>query len=159
MNPKCSVIVEQDGDLPECWIGCDDGFVYHIGDENAVDWADGYGTAAVDCSIETSWVRSQFGNNMRARFVDVSGKSTAKSTWTATIETADVADPEASDVLCTKTITFDMGAGSTEREIPIEAPCYGEYVKLTLANSTAGENGIFRSVGVEVIPRRARRAA
>jgi hypothetical protein len=96
---------------------------------------------------------------MRQKFLNVSGAATSTSTWTATVQTANVPDPSADKVLCTQAITLEMGPGSTVREIGIPKPCHGDYVQMTLSNNRQGEDGIFRTVDIDHVPLRKRRAA
>lgn len=157
LNPTCSAVVERRADRPEVWIGCDDGVIYHLGDPEARDWDVGLGTEAIETEIVTNWAHLEEPVTCMARFLHVEGTATVRSTWTATIESADQA--RADTPIATATIPFDLGPGSTARQIPVPAGLHGEYFRITLANSAKGEDGTFRELELEVIPRRIRRAA
>ena len=54
--PGCSAMVETIADKPELWVGCADGFVYHLQDTAATTYADNTVTAAISATFTTSSV-------------------------------------------------------------------------------------------------------
>lgn len=53
VNPHCAEMMERTADLPELWVGGEDGYVYWLQDPSATTWAEGASTSAISSSFET----------------------------------------------------------------------------------------------------------
>lgn len=153
INPTCFAVVERPGDRPECWMGCDDGYVYWLGDPSATNYANGIGEDAIEADAEWEWVVHPEGVDMVGRFLCLVMKSTTDSTWTWTVKSSEDIEGTAT-MTATGTLAVN---GVKEAQIPMPAGVQGAYLKIRLQNSALGETGIIREANLEIIPRREQR--
>lgn len=153
INPTCFAVVERPGDKPELWMGCDDGYVYWLGDPDATSYANGLSSSAIDADVEWEWVAHPEGVDMVGRFLNLAMASDTASTWTWTVSSAEEIEGTAT---ATSTGTLEVN-GVSDAQIPVGQGVQGPYLKLRLQNSAAGETGTIRLADLEVIPRREQR--
>lgn len=153
-NPQCAVIAERSSDKPELWVGCNDGYVYWIGDPSSTSWpVQETSPEAIESIIETTAVRLGSGEGSRGvpRFLKVHADCPAQSTWTMTATLlSDVDGQEIATV--SRSIVFPAGKSSPLVPIPYIG-ARGEWCRIKLTNSTVGEGGRFRLFILYYIPR------
>lgn len=143
LEAECSEIMERTAELPELWIGGDDGYVYWF-DPSATTWANALSTAAISQSLETAAVPLGIGKGGRGepRFIQLETESTAGATWTVTVTL--LSDAAGATIGTPSTFSLTVPAGSASPIVPI--PDIGdraEWVKIKLTNANSGEETTF----------------
>lgn len=136
-NPKCAIMVERTADLPECWIGGSDGYIYWFGDPSTVNHADGSSTSAMTTTLKTCAVPlgSRLGGRGEPRFLAINAEASVQTDWTATVALLSDADGAAINSV---SFTVTLGAGNTSVIVPVpDLGDRGEWATVQLANATS----------------------
>jgi hypothetical protein len=157
VQPTCSAICERTQDLPELWVGGNDGYVYYLQDDTTepapTSWATALTTEAMNAQIEFAAVPlgGGFGGRGEPRYLKINAEASAQTVWTCDITLLSDADGAS---IATKQFTFTIGAGNTSPIVPIpKIGARGEWCRVKFTNATAAGVGIFRDVALISIPR------
>lgn len=153
VQPGCSEIVETTLDQPELWVGSADGYVYHLQDTAATNYADNTTTAAIGAVFETTSVPLGSGPGGRGepRFLKVNMKAPAQTTWTFLVTLLTDAGGK---TIATKTFTHTFESGSTSAIFPVpKMGARGEWCKVKVSNAVASKMGVVKSLTLFYIPR------
>lgn len=153
VNPHCAVMVERTGDLPELWIGGNDGYIYWLQDPSATSYATGASTAPIDAFVETQAVPLGAGSSGRGepRYLRINAEAGASTVWTVTITLLTDAD---GSTVSTSSFNVTLGPGKTSVVVTIpELNARSEWCRVKLANATAAGVGRIKDLELFYIPR------
>lgn len=144
VNPQCSEMVERTADVPELWVGGNDGYVYYLQDPTATDYATGLTTTPVSAAVEFAAVplAGTSAGRGEPRFLELSATSTSGATWVATVTLLSGAGGKV--IGTPKTFNIVLPAGNSSPIVPV--PKLGEraaWVKVKLTNATSGADTVF----------------
>lgn len=144
VNPQCSEMVERTADVPELWVGGNDGYVYYLQDPTATDYATGLTTTPVSAAVEFAAVplAGTSAGRGEPRFLELSATSTSGATWVATVTLLSGAGGKVIGTPATFNIV--LPAGNSSPIVPV--PKLGEraaWVKVKLTNATSGADTVF----------------
>lgn len=154
VNPKCAAMIERTADLPECWIGGNDGYIYWLGDPSTVNHADGSSSAAISTTLKTCAVPlgSRLGGRGEPRFLAINAEASVQTDWTATVALLSDADGAAINSV---SFTVTLGAGNTSVIVPVpDLGDRGEWATVQLANATTnGHLEVIKNLELFYVPR------
>lgn len=154
VNPKCAIMIERTADLPECWIGGNDGYIYWLGDPSTVNHADGVSTAAMTTTLKTCAVPlgSRLGGRGEPRFLAINAEASVQTDWTATVALLSDADGAAINSV---SFTVTLGAGNTSVVVPVpDLGDRGEWATVQLSNATSnGHLDVIKNLELFYLPR------
>jgi hypothetical protein len=153
VNPQCAVIAERTADLPELWIGGNDGYAYWLQDPSATSYASGASTAAIDAYFETHAVPlgSQPTGRGEPRFLKINATAGSSTVWTVTLTLLTDADGA---TVTTSSFTVTLGSGKTSVLATIPSIGYrAEWCRVKVANATSSGVGRIKDMELFYIPR------
>lgn len=153
VNPRCAVMVERTADLPELWVGGNDGYVYWLQDPAKTTYANGASTAAIDASLETQAVPLGTTTSGRGepRYVRINAEAGASTVWAVTLTLLSDADGA---TVTTSTFNVTLGAGKTSVLATVPAVnARAEWCRVKVANATSAGVGRIKDLELYYVPR------
>ena len=140
VNPHCAEMMERTADLPELWIGGEDGYVYWLQDPSATTWAEGASSSAISSSFETLAVplgSSTSGRGM-ARYLKLNLESSGSATVAVTVTL--LSDADGATVASS---SFNIAAADGKQSIIAPVPQIGdraEWGRILVSNPRTVKN-------------------
>lgn len=156
INPQCAELVKIEENRPAVYIGGNDGYVYHLQDEDTYNYATGLTTTGVQMIIETGDV--PFGQSADGigfpRYLEINGNftSTSSTTLRCTVEGREHAG---GPVLSSSTFNVAFSGTSDVRTVGIPDNVWGQYGRVKVTNSGVGEGVQLKSLKVYYNPSKA----
>lgn len=157
---------EDDDGEPRAYACGDDGMLYEMFADDALNWTDASGAEyPLTCELQTAFLRLGAQESLAARegttgreLEGVSGRirmyqielrakemTQAAHTWQVTVDTADSPDPNAT-IRDSLTIDFEFPAGVSLLRLPVPNLTGGEYVRIKVENSELDKDLVLTGV-------------
>ena len=153
ITPLCGVMGESSSDVPELWVGTNEGFIQYFQDPSATDWAITSGTEPVAADFRTASVPigADAAGRGEPRYLKINSEQTADATWTVDVDLLTDADGR---VIATKSfsVTLPSGNASVIAAVP-SIGARGEWCRVRMRNAVTAETSIIRSLTLYYIPR------
>jgi len=153
IDPRCGCAGLTAASIPAVYVGCSDGFVYHLFDEDTHNWSTMTSEAPVVSILETN--DAPFGQSAsgrgRPRYLEISGDFSATATTTLNV-VVEGRDRPNGPVMTSGVFDVVFTDSMSSRMVPIPNSVFGNWGRVRITNSGLNEFPQFYNITLHYIP-------